>query len=164
MLFFFMAWRGWKNCPRKSVFLGWSKRIAHFHYTFSVSLILWMSGNPNTRFLINDKHKGPKHESQDSTKINPLGGILNIDIYDILWYDMQYIWNPNDTCVNWSEKAFFWRFFWKIHHFWYEIHPCTSEKVFGFTSRKRTNDNLKNPPWMKVYFLSNMGIFRCHPC
>jgi len=75
-----VSWRGWwKNCPRNSVFLGWSNRIAHFHYTFSVSLIWWMSGNPNTRFLINHKHKAPKHESQDSTKIDPLGGILNID-------------------------------------------------------------------------------------
>ena len=66
----FFSWRGWwKNCPRNFVFLGWSKRIAHFHYTFSVSLILWMSGNPNTNimFLINHKHKAPKHESQDST-------------------------------------------------------------------------------------------------
>ena len=24
---------------------------------------------------------------------------------------MQYIWNPNDPCVDWSEKAFFWSFF-----------------------------------------------------
>ena len=64
----FFSWRGWwKNCPRNFVFLGWSKRIAHFHYTFSLSLILWMSGNPNIMFLINHKHKAPKHESQDST-------------------------------------------------------------------------------------------------